>query len=175
MEKMEKIEKLLKKRTKNILGLKEVTSLITLFALLFSISGLNSVFAAHAYFINLGAAYPIINGLTVEIGGNASADLYVGNLNQQNVSIDWDEDGDSTANNWVAADSFSVINDGDPIKWFDATWYGSHTYSNPGSYTVFARVHHQNVNGAEGSDVATIQIDITVTPPTCTDADQDGY
>jgi len=40
---------------------------------------------------------------------------------------------------------------------------------------VFARVHHQNVNGAEGSDVATIQIDITVTPPTCTDADQDGY
>lgn len=173
---MKKIEKLLRKKTKNILGLKEVVSLVTLFALLFSISGVNSVFASHAYFITLDTTtYPIVNDLTVEIGGNASADQYVGNLNQQNVSIDWDEDGDEIANNWVAANSFTVFQDGGKTKWFDATWYGSHTYSTPGDYTIFARVHHQNVNGAEGSDVATVEINITVSPPNCTDADQDNY
>jgi len=114
-----------------------------------------------------------VTGFVVDLDGIASAVPYVGNCGQQHVAIDWGLNGDSTPNNWdFLAVSFNPTCDSSNKHIHDAPWSGSNTYTIPGTYTIFARVYHANINGAEGSDVATIQIEITV-PNFCGDGKVD--
>ena len=149
--------------------------------------------AANAYVITQTGSATIL-GTTVSFGGTASAD-YAGNLNDQHISIDWDEDQDATANDWETEDSDASGNDdgNTPDITFDIDsfddvppgtsfeeddWSATHTYSNGGEYTVFVSLHHAQPSGeGEGSDFSTIQIDIFI-PPQCdddVDNDDDGF
>jgi len=132
-----------------------------------------------------------INGLSVSINGVASAEPFVGQLNDQHISVDWDDDGDGIADLWEEEDSNSSGNDAGTTsnitfdidsyddsgndKFFqESDWSASHTYLTYGAKKIFVRVHHASANGAEGSDVATIQIDITIAPQCSNGTDDDG-
>lgn len=131
-----------------------------------------------------------VSEYTVNLTGTAGATPYVGQLSDQHISIDWDEDGNGTADAWQTEDSNSAGNDdgNTPAITFDIdsfggsgsskfftenNWSATHTYSTAGPKKIFVRVHHATANGAEGSDVSTIELNVVVTPPD-TDADDDG-
>jgi hypothetical protein len=107
----------------------------------------STVYAGQDYHININT--PIsTTGLTVNLSGTANAH-YVGQSTSQKVTITSWGDGSPATD---AATSFT-FNYG--AKTFSGTWSASHTYTTGGNYTVTAKVHHGNVSGAEGSDVAT--------------------
>jgi hypothetical protein len=180
---MSQIEKFLKKKTKNILGLKETASLIIFFALLFSIIILDdSVFGAAGNY-SISGSYTV-TGFTVTLSGTASGNPYVGKCSDQHLSIDWDIDGNHTfdQDQDVPADTFNKVcsggkgEDHNNGSFINASWSALYTYTQPGSYTILVKVYHGNSPGAEGSDAATYKINITV--PGCTtnaDCDDGSY
>jgi hypothetical protein len=83
---------------------------------------------------------PVVNGSVVDIDGVAQARPYVGQINQQDVSIDWDDDQNPDTFMWVPATSFTITSSGGSggNKFFFGDWTGSHTYASSGTYTVRA-------------------------------------
>ena len=155
--------------------IKPIVSISTILMVAFS------PFVALTPTVLAGGAYSIVGnvsiiGFNVNLNGTASAYPYVGQLSNQHISVDWGLNGDATPNNWIELFTpyFNITNSGGSgnNKWFDATWATSSTYINPGIYTIFVRVYHANINGAEGSDVATWSINITV-PNYCGDGEVD--
>lgn len=139
----------------------------------------------------------VVTGYTVNLSGYASSTPYVGNINDQHISIDWDEDADGIPDAWLTEDSNSSGNDagltpditfdidsyggsGSHKYFVDNNWTATHTYATGGAKKIFVRVHHATPTGAEGSDFGTIEINVVIVPPentlgTCSDTtDNDG-
>ena len=119
-----------------------------------------------------GSATP--NGLTVDVIGQAAANPFTGQEDDQHVSIDWNEDNSATPSN--ANGDWETVLDilGDEAGFFaSTTWNGSHTYPAPGLYTIFVRVHHAQPGGAEsGSGQISFEVELE---PQCSDGtDNDG-
>jgi hypothetical protein len=138
-----------------------------------STAPLSTVAAAGVYSID-GTAVP--NGLFVSISGEAAANPYTGQGDDQHVSVDWNEDGGATASNangdWETVLDINASGD----SFASTSWSGSHTYPVAGSYTIFVRVHHAEPGGAESGSG---QIDFAVELlPQCSDGvdnDEDGF
>ncbi len=143
--------------------------------------------AANVYtIVQTGSA--VIVGTTVTITGTASANPFVGLLNDQHISIDWDDDGNATPDNWeqensdasgndagltsdITFDIDAFTNQGNDKTFTENNWSATHTFAESGPYSLFVQVHHASQKGkGEGSDFSTIQIDIVIPPLTqCND------
>ncbi len=123
----------------------------------------------------------IVSGLTLNLSGTASGNPFVGQLNDQHISIDWDVDQNATGDVYETEDSNASGNDngttanilfdidsydssGNDKFFTENNWTATHTYASAGTYNVIIKVHHANTNGAEGSDAATIQLQIIIPP-----------
>jgi len=121
-----------------------------------------SAIAAASYSVSQTSSS--ISGLQLTLGGLAGAHPYVGNINDQHVSVDWENNGTWTGD-YLTKTSFSTSNP----KFFDGTWSGAHIYSTSGTKTIHIRVHHAQATGHESSDdLATIDVVIVIPPPTPT-------
>ena len=153
--------------------LKSVVSISTIFMVAFlPFATLTPTALAGGEYSITGSA--TVTGFNISLNGIASANPYVGKLDQQHVAVDWGKNGDSIANNWNRLDYpyFNIISSSTDPKMFDSTWASSTTYLAPGNYNLFVLVYHGNEPGAE-SGSATIRIDVTV-PNYCGDGKLDS-
>lgn len=143
--------------------LSKVASTFTIFAMVLSMTPI-TVEAAKpivgpGYLIS-GSATP--NGMTVNVTGQASANPFTGQEDDQHVSVDWNIDQGATPSNangdWERVLDITGNVDG---TFASTTWSGSHTYTVPGDYLIFVRVHHAQAGGAEsGSGQISFNVEI---------------
>lgn len=137
---------------------KKFSILLTIFSFVFLALSAKAYAATFPSSINISSSNTgcQLTNTSVSVSGSSTAGTPPGQIGQYHIQVLW---GDGAQDNGIESSVFGPENPS------TRTYSDSHVYSIPGTYTVKARVYHQNPNGTDGDADAVAETTVCIVTP----------